>query len=82
MMTAKAKVTKKQGKQRNGRGFSRNELKKAGTNPTDALKLNIPLDMKRRTLHEENVAAIKTILNSTKKPPKLARPKAKKKPKS
>jgi len=79
MITTKAKVMKRLGKQRDGRGFSRNELKQAGTNPTDALKLHIPLDLKRRTLHEENVASIKTILASSKKLPK---PKAKKKSKS
>lgn len=79
MMTTKARVTKGQGRQRGGRGFSRNELKEAGTNPTEALKLHMPLDLKRRTLHEENVSSIKTILASSKKPSK---PKAKKKSKS
>ncbi len=79
MIATKARVIKRQGKQRNGRGFSRNELKKAGTNPTEALKLHIPLDQKRRTIHEENVTNIKTILTASKKPSK---PKKKKRTKS
>lgn len=66
MMTARPKVFKKGGKQRYGRGFSREELKKAGLSFKEALKLSIPIDSKRRTTHEENVEVIKTFLENKK----------------
>jgi ribosomal protein L13E len=66
MMTARPKVYKKGGKQRDGRGFSREELKKAGLSFKEALKLSIPIDSKRRTAHEENVKIIKTLLKNVK----------------
>jgi large subunit ribosomal protein L13e len=77
MITAKPKVLKKGGKQRYGKGFSREELKKAGLSFKEALKLSIPIDSKRRTTHEENVEVIKTFLEN-----KKAETKRKKKPKS
>jgi ribosomal protein L13E len=77
MNEVKAKVQKKAGKQRFGRGFSREELKKAGTNPKEALRFRIPLDPRRKTAHEENIGAIKTLLKDRK-----AASKPKKKPKS
>jgi ribosomal protein L13E len=66
MMTARPKVFKKGRKQRYGRGFSREELKKAGLSFKEALKLSIPIDSKRRTTHEENVEIIKTLLKNMK----------------
>ena len=66
MMVVKPKVFKKGGKQRFGRGFSREELKKAGLSLTEALKLGIPLDSRRRTVHEENVEVVKAFLESKK----------------
>jgi ribosomal protein L13E len=66
MMTAKPKVFKKGGKQRYGKGFSREELKKAGLSFKQALKLGLPIDSKRRTTHEENVEVIKTFLENKK----------------
>jgi ribosomal protein L13E len=66
MMTARPKVFKKGRKQRDGRGFSREELKKAGLSFKKALKLSIPIDSKRRTAHEENVKIIKTLLKNVK----------------
>jgi large subunit ribosomal protein L13e len=77
MITAKPRVFKKGGKQRYGKGFSREELKKAGLSFKEALKLSIPIDPKRRTTHEENVEAIKTLLEN-----KKAETKHKKKSKS
>jgi large subunit ribosomal protein L13e len=71
MMTVKPKVFKKGGKQRCGKGFSGEELKKAGLSFKDALKLGIPVDSKRRTAHEENVDAIKSFLEGAK--PKIKR---------
>jgi ribosomal protein L13E len=66
MATIKPKVFKKHGKQRYGRGFSRGELKKVGLSVKDALKFKIPLDSKRKTAHEENVEAVKTLLKDKK----------------
>ena len=62
MMVFKPKVFKKSGKQRFGRGFSREELKKAGTSLKEALKLGIPVDFRRKTVYQENIEAIKTLL--------------------
>jgi large subunit ribosomal protein L13e len=69
MMAVKSKVIKKGGKQREGKGFSREELKKAGLSLTEALRLGVPIDSRRRTAHEENVGAIKTFLESKKSAP-------------
>ena len=66
MMTVKPRVFKKGGKQRWGKGFSGEELKKAGISFKEALRLGVPVDFKRRTAHEENVEAIKTFLESAK----------------
>jgi ribosomal protein L13E len=75
MMTTTPKVFKKGGKERCGKGFSGEELKKAGLSFKEALKLGIPIDSKRRTAHEENAEAIKTFLEN-------AKPKTKRKGKS
>jgi ribosomal protein L13E len=74
-----AKILKRDGKQRAGKGFSREELKQAGTNPKEALKLKIPIDLKRKTVHEENVATLRTFLSTHKA---ATKPKPKRKPKS
>jgi large subunit ribosomal protein L13e len=66
MTTAKPKVYKKGGKQRFGKGFSREELKSAKLSLKDALRLKIPVDSRRRTLHEENVEVIKSLLQNRK----------------
>ncbi len=65
-MEIKPRVLRKNGKQREGKGFSREELKQAGTNTAEALRLKIPIDMKRKTAHEHNIAALKTLLQSRK----------------
>jgi len=70
MMALKPKVFKKDGKQRLGKGFSREELKKAGINLKDALKFGIPIDSRRRTAHQENVNAIKGFLENIKEKPR------------
>jgi ribosomal protein L13E len=83
----KPKILKPDGKQRSGRGFSREELKKAGLNPTEAAKLGLPTDLRRKTAHDENVEAIKAYAEKKKaeaKPKPKPKPKTepKKKPKS
>ena len=67
MTLIKSIVFKKDGKERYGKGFSREELKKAGLNVREALKLSIPVDSRRKTVHEENVSTIKDFLKSNKK---------------
>ena len=66
MMTARSKVFRKAGKQRCGKGFSREELKRAGLSLKEALKFGIPVDSRRKTAHEENVKTVKTFLESKK----------------
>lgn len=70
MMALKPKVFKKDGKQRLGKGFSREELRKAGLSLKEALRLGIPVDSRRRTVHQENVDAIKGFLEGIKEKPR------------
>jgi len=50
-------------KKRNGRGFSRKELVEAGLSVDEALWIGIPVDVKRKTLYEENVETISSMLD-------------------
>ena len=80
----KPKILKPDGKQRNGRGFSPEELKKAGLNPAEAKRLEIPVDRRRKTAHDPNVEAIKAYAEKKKaeaKPKPKPQPQAKKKAK-
>jgi large subunit ribosomal protein L13e len=70
MVKAEPVVFKKNGKSRRGKGFSREELKKAGLGFREALKLGVPTDSRRRTLHEENVKDVKSFLKGKKTKPK------------
>jgi large subunit ribosomal protein L13e len=72
----KPKILKPDGKQRSGRGFSLEELKKAGLNKAEAKKLEIPVDERRKTAHDQNVKAIKAYAEKEK-----AKAKPKPKPK-
>ncbi len=71
----KPKILKPDGKQRKGRGFSRDEIGKAGLDAAEAAKLGLPVDCRRKTAHDENVAAVKAYVEKQKA-------KAKKKSKS
>jgi ribosomal protein L13E len=62
-------VFKRDGRKRYGKGFSREELKKAGSNLGEASKLGIPADFRRRTFLKENVNVIKKFLKTKKKIP-------------
>ena len=85
-------ILKPNGKKRSGKGFSPTELKKAGTNPTEARKIGLPTDIKRKTAHDENVETIKAYVAKEKSRSKTEtptaaqaatqQPEAKKKPKS
>jgi large subunit ribosomal protein L13e len=61
-MSVKAIVKKKSDKLRSGRGFSREELKDAGIDFQKALKMRLPIDLRRKTKHQENVSALKEFL--------------------
>ncbi len=79
MISIKPIIFKKDGKKRYGKGFSREELKKARLSLREALRLSIPIDSRRKTIHEENVNAIKSFLKSKKK---ASKPKKRRKSKS
>ncbi len=51
-------------KAREGRGFSLDEIKRAGLNLQEAKRQGIPLDKRRRTVHLQNVQIIKGYLGS------------------
>jgi len=55
----KANVTNRAGRKVVSRGFSLTELKNAGLNKQDAKKIGIPLDLKRKSMHNENVETLK-----------------------
>ena len=81
----KPKILNPKGKQRSGRGFSRNEIEKAGLNATEASKAGLPVDFRRKTAHEENVEVVKAYMEKVKaeaKPKSKSKAKSKKKPKS
>jgi large subunit ribosomal protein L13e len=67
----KPQILKQDEKKRVGRGFSPDELKKAGINLQEARLIELPVDFRRRTAHDENVEAIKAF---------AAKEKAKRKP--
>lgn len=52
-------ILKQDETQRKGRGFSPNELEKAGINKLQAKQLSLPVDYRRKTAHDENVETIK-----------------------
>jgi ribosomal protein L13E len=74
MRGVKPEILKPNGKKRSGRGFSLNELKKAGVEAAEAARLGIPVDLRRTTTHDENVDSVKAFA-------KVARAKVKHKPK-
>ena len=81
----KPKIHRIDGKERDGRGFSLEELKKAGLNRAEAKKLEIPVDERRKTAHDQNVKAIKAHMEKKKakaKPKLKPKPQPKKKLKS
>ena len=86
MHHVKAKILKPDGKQRSGKGFSKSEVKKAGLDAVSARKMGLPVDPRRRTVHDENVEAVKAHAEKEKakpKPkPKPVQSRKKEKPKS
>ncbi|MEM3769628.1 MAG: ribosomal protein L13e [Candidatus Bathyarchaeia archaeon] len=74
MAEAMPLVFKKGGKQRLGKGFSLGELKEVKLSLKQALKLGIPVDSRRRTVHENNVKSLKEFLATIVKPKKTSKP--------
>ena len=74
----KPKILKPNGKQRSGKGFSTEEIKKAGLTPAEAKRLEVPVDKRRKTAHDQNVEAIKAYAEKKKAE---AKPKPKPQPK-
>jgi large subunit ribosomal protein L13e len=79
MMKARSKVFKQDGKQRYGKGFSVDELRKAGSSLSEAVKFGVPVDARRKTAHEVNVEAVKAFLVERKTALKHKKPKGKSK---
>ncbi len=52
-------ITKQNGKQKPGKGFSVNELKAAGISKQQARQAKLPVDLRRKSSHDGNVEAIK-----------------------
>jgi large subunit ribosomal protein L13e len=52
-------ITAQNGKQKLGKGFSPDELKAAGVSKQQAKQAGLPVDMRRKSSHDENVASIK-----------------------
>ena len=65
-------VQKRKGRTRRGKGFSREEVREAGADFRQALKLGIPVDSRRKTKYEDNIKILKQYLRSlsSKKKPK------------
>ena len=64
MIAVEARVLKINGKQRCGRGFSCEELKRTGLSLKEALRIGIPVDLRRRSSHEQNVDVLKGFLEN------------------
>jgi len=61
-MAVRPKVLKRGLKLRDGRGFSREEMKKAGLSPSLATKLGFHIDSRRKTVHSQNVTILELAL--------------------
>ena len=77
MQKIKATVTKRKGRKSASRGFSLTELKKAGLTRQDAKKMGVPLDIKRKSTHNENVETLKAHAEKAKPKAKPKEPKRK-----
>jgi len=66
MRQIKVVVTKHNKKQNIGKGFSTTELEKAGVNKQQARKIGLPIDVKRKTAHDQNIATIKECAETAK----------------
>ena len=79
MVTTRPTVLRNDGKEVEGKGFSPEELKKAGSSLTEAVRYHIPVDPRRKTAHDKNVETLKPILEEKKAAAKARQPKRKSK---
>jgi ribosomal protein L13E len=77
MQKIKATVTKRSGRKSTSRGFSLTELQKAGLTRQDAKKMSIPIDVKRKSAHDENVETLKVHAEKAKPKAKPKEPERK-----
>lgn len=66
MMGIKPLVFKKGRQKRLGKGFSLKELKAAEVAVKEARKLGIPVDVRRKTAHEENIKILNELMKTSK----------------
>ncbi|MCL2134374.1 MAG: ribosomal protein L13e [Candidatus Bathyarchaeota archaeon] len=66
MCNTKPIIKRPNGKTKNGRGFSPNELAKAGITCTQANQLGISVDFRRKSEHESNIEILKTQIAAAK----------------
>jgi len=59
-------VQKKSNRIREGKGFSKDELREVGIDSKQALRLKIPIDLRRKTKHKSNVKTLKQHLQGLK----------------
>jgi len=78
-MTARPEVFKRKKEQTAGRGFSSDELKKAGSSLHEAVSLHIPVDPRRKTSHDENVERLRNVLKERRIARESKKPKGKSK---
>lgn len=69
-MKIQSMVQKRKDRTRKGKGFSRGELKDARIDFQQALKLAIPIDLRRKTKHPDNVKIIKERMRKLGSKPK------------
>ena len=66
MRQIKVVITKHNKKQNIGKGFSTTELEKAGVNKQQAKQIGLPVDVKRKSAHDQNIATIKEYAEKAK----------------
>lgn len=71
-MNIRSTVQKKDGRTREGKGFSKGELREVGMGLKQALRLKIPIDLRRKTKHKKNVKTLKQHLKGL-KPSKISK---------
>jgi ribosomal protein L13E len=59
MHHVKPTIQRENGKTKSGKGFSPNELAKAGINKLQAKELGLSVDYRRKTAHDINIEALK-----------------------
>jgi ribosomal protein L13E len=70
-------VVKRKRKAREGKGFSREELREVGLSFGEALRQGIPIDTRRSTKHEENVKKLNAYSKALRPKPPLREKRAK-----